>query len=581
MRKQFFLFIACVFFAQCLVAKDIQPSVTLSTYYSAADGKSGEAIRTALHNKISAHTTVGYDALGTLFKWTDTYNNEGKVIDDIYSYCDPNYTSSWCSGDCGYNREHSVPKSWFNEKKPLYSDAFHLYPTNCYVNSYRGNYAFGECANGTKCTTNGISAKGRRGTSTFTGYTNVGTVYEPDDEFKGDLARTYFYMVTCYMNDNFTQADGGAKMFTYSGGTAQLSNYSVALLLKWHRQDPVSERELVRNEVIYGNSTYNKCNYKQGNRNPFIDYPELAEYIWGTKKGQTLTIASIVSAYDSDGTTPVDPTPTPVTIKYGITFMVNGQELRTDSVVENAQPTSLPATPTSCSTESNIFVGWTTTPISGTTDVAPKVLYTQAKQIPALKDDLTLYATFAKKQTTQTGQVAQTEKLDFSTGYSNGQDVTGKTQGGVTVAFSKASGSNPPKYYTSGNAVRCYANNTITVTASDITKIAFTFGSSDNSNTITANKGSFSTNTWTGTADEVVFTIGGTNGHRRIAAVEVTMNGVGETTVYSRYITSCQTTTELTEQPIDMRSARKVLIGGQIYLQVADGLYNMLGQKVN
>ena len=264
-----------------------------------------------------------------------------------------------------------------------------------------------------------------------------------------------------------------------------------------------------------------------------------------------------------------------------ISFMVNGQELRTDSVVENAQPTSLPATPTSCSAESNIFVGWTTTPISGTTDIAPKVLYTQAKQIPALKDDLTLYATFAKKQTTQTGQVAATEKLDFSTGYSNGQEVTGKTQGGVTVAFSKASGSNPPKYYTSGNAVRCYPKNTITVTASDITKIAFTFGSGDNSNAITANKGSFSTNTWTGTADEVVFTIGGTSGHRRIAAVEVTMNGVGETTVYSRYITSCQTTTELTEQPMDMRSARKVLIGGQIYLQVADGLYNMLGQKVN
>lgn len=279
------------------------------------------------------------------------------------------------------------------------------------------------------------------------------------------------------------------------------------------------------------------------------------------------------------GTTPIDPEKPMV--KYGITFMVNGQELRTDSVVENTQPTSLPATPTSCSTESNTFVGWTTTPISGTSDIAPKVLYTQAKQIPALKDDLTLYATFAKKQTTQTGQVAKTEKLDFSTGYSNGQEVTGKTQGGVTVAFSQASGSNPPKYYTSGGAVRCYANNTITVTASDITKIAFTFGTSDNSNEITANKGSYSAGNWTGTADEVVFTIGGTSSHRRIAAVEVTMNGVGETTVYSRYITSCQTTTELIEKPMDMRSARKVLIGGQIYLQIADGLYNMMGQKVN
>jgi len=279
---------------------DVDSSTDLKTYYASIDGKTGEAVRSALSEKIRPHTTVTYDQLKYLFKWTDTYNSAGVTIDDIYSECDPAYTESWCAGSCGYNREHSVPKSWFNSKTPLYSDAFHLYPTNCYVNSYRGNDPYGECANGTKCTTGGIQAKGRKGTSTFPGYTGSFDVYELDAEFKGDLARTYFYMVTCYMAENFTQASEGRVMFSYANGTAQLTDYSVALLLKWHRQDPVSERELRRNEVIYGNPQYNKSAYKQGNRNPFIDYPELVEYIWGNKKGQTVTIAVLDSPYANE-----------------------------------------------------------------------------------------------------------------------------------------------------------------------------------------------------------------------------------------------------------------------------------------
>ena len=284
----------------------VDPSTNLQEYYASADGKSGEAIRSALSSKINEHTTVSYDNLKYLFKWTDTYNNAGEVIDDIYSACDPAYVESWCSGDCGYNREHSLPKSWFSEASVLYSDAFHLYPTNCYVNSFRGNWAFGECEGGEKCTTHGVNGKGRKGTSTFEyegrNYASVGTVYEPDDEFKGDLARSYFYMVTCYINQNFTYADGGQDMFTYENNTAQLSQYSIDLLLKWHRQDPVSQRELVRNEVIYGNTTYNKCNYRQGNRNPFIDYPCLAEYIWGEHKGEVVNLSTLVSGYDAFGT---------------------------------------------------------------------------------------------------------------------------------------------------------------------------------------------------------------------------------------------------------------------------------------
>lgn len=191
----------------------------------------------------------------------------------------------------------------------MYSDAFHLYATNCYVNSYRGNEAFGVCANGSPCTTSGVAGKalGRKGSSTFVAdngnsYTNIGTVFEPDDEYKGDLARTYFYMVTCYRTTNFTQAAGGAKMFTYSSGIAQLSQYSIDLLLKWHREDPVSKKELIRNEVIFGNTTFNKGSYKQGNRNPFIDFPCLAEYIWGEHNTENVDFSQLISGYTTIGT---------------------------------------------------------------------------------------------------------------------------------------------------------------------------------------------------------------------------------------------------------------------------------------
>lgn len=281
---------------------EVEASTSLKTYYAAINGTAtdqNDALRQTLHSIINNHTVVSYDNLRYLYKYSDTYDAEGKIIEDIYSECDPAYTESFCKGDCGYNREHSVPKSWFSQETPLYSDAFHLYPTNCYVNSYRSNYPYGECENGTKCKTNNVKAKGRLGNSTFAGYTSAGQVYELDDEYKGDLARTYFYMVTCYITTNFTQdKEGyGSVMFTYSNNTAQLTQYSIDLLMKWHRQDTVSKKELIRNEVIYGNQTYNKGKYKQGNRNPFIDYPELAEYIWGDKKGQTIDLSTLKTPY--------------------------------------------------------------------------------------------------------------------------------------------------------------------------------------------------------------------------------------------------------------------------------------------
>ena len=160
--------------------------------------------------------------------------------------------------------KYVIVTSWFNKKSPMVSDAFHVYPTDGRVNGQRSNYPFGECTGGTTLS----NGKGRAGSSTFSGYS--GTVFEPVDEYKGDFARTYFYMATRYAGacENWGNSVFGSV-------NLGLTNYAVNLFMKWHRQDPVSPKEVTRNNAIYAH---------QDNRNPFIDYPELAEYIWGTKK---------------------------------------------------------------------------------------------------------------------------------------------------------------------------------------------------------------------------------------------------------------------------------------------------------
>lgn len=286
---------------------DIRPSVTFSTYYSAADNKQGEALVLALEDAIDNHTIVSYDNLKYLLKYADTKDADGVNLIDIYS--DHQFTISgdaitWGSagGDenvgVALNREHTVPQSWFHEVSPMVSDAFHIYSTDAASNGHRSNNFYGECSSGSSYTGNGCKETGQLGTSVAgSGYS--GAVYEPADEYKGDIARSYFYMAVRYYSKG---SNAGNKAATWGNmfGTDNYSftSYTTALMLKWHREDPVSEKELIRNEVIYGNSTYNKSRYKQGNRNPFIDYPELAEYIWGNKAGQTFSLASAISAYD-------------------------------------------------------------------------------------------------------------------------------------------------------------------------------------------------------------------------------------------------------------------------------------------
>jgi len=247
-------------------------------YYSSCENKSGAALLSALYSKVGPHTTVSYDGLWTVYAQSDVKPN-GKIW-DMYSTKEWPVSSQRCGnykyvGDC-YNREHSFPKSWFDDRPPMVSDAFHIYPTDGKVNGQRSNFPYGECTGGiTLPSHNGVDALGRLGTSTFPGYT--GKVFEPVNEYKGDFARSYFYMAAAY---NTRIASWSSDMLSGDAYPA-FKTWAINLLLKWHRQDPVSDKERNRNDAVYG---------YQKNRNPFIDHPELAEYIWGDKKGQNWTL---------------------------------------------------------------------------------------------------------------------------------------------------------------------------------------------------------------------------------------------------------------------------------------------------
>ena len=304
-------------------AKDPKPCP--SDYYANALNKSGQSLLTALYNIITSHTNIGYDGLWDAYADTDT-DDRGYYI-DMYSNYDKYTYSNKCGsysaiGDC-INREHSVPKSWWGSgKQPQYSDIFNIVPTDGYVNNQRSNYPYGVCEGGTRLSNDGYVAKGRMGYSTRSGYS--GRVFEPDDEYKGDFARAYFYMATCYNNviSNWTQS--GGNVFFAGNSYPVFTTYAIDLLLEWHRLDPVSEKETTRN--CYAHAW-------QGNRNPYIDHPELAEYIWGNKQGQSWT---------GDGTVvtiPVLTQPTSgMTINVG-TIAVDGTSVSTQITVKGSNLT--------------------------------------------------------------------------------------------------------------------------------------------------------------------------------------------------------------------------------------------------
>ena len=248
-------------------------------YYNNAIGKKDEALMSALEGIIYSHTELGYNELWDMFDATDM-GSDGYYI-DMYSNCKYNHQSAHPAGASyvgqGLNREHSFPKSWYNSQTPTYTDLHMLIPVDAFVNQRRSNYPYGVCATGTTYTNGEYTMLGKLGTSTYQGYTK--TVYEPDDEYKGDFARIYFYIVTCYKGT--VSGWPGSDQLDYAANDYKaFSDWSIQMLLEWHRADPVSPKELSRNDSVY---------VKQGNRNPYVDHPELAEHIWGTLQNTSWT----------------------------------------------------------------------------------------------------------------------------------------------------------------------------------------------------------------------------------------------------------------------------------------------------
>lgn len=239
-------------------------------YYDDAVGKSGEDLQKSLSTILNDATDVGYNGLWNLYKTTDR-RSDGKVWDMYSDVTNYTFGTDQCGtygveGDC-YNREHSVPKSWFNKQSPMVSDIWHVYPTDGKVNGMRSNYPFGEVASDAPGSENGFSKWGKCKTP---GYSH--TVFEPNDEYKGDFARTYFYFATRYKG--VATSGYGAEVF--SSAYPYITKWQLDMLLRWHEQDPVSQKELDRNEAVYES--------RQGNRNPFIDYPELVDLIFGDSR---------------------------------------------------------------------------------------------------------------------------------------------------------------------------------------------------------------------------------------------------------------------------------------------------------
>ena len=234
-------------------------------YYNNAVGKKQKELKTALYVIINPHTAIEYYSSATSFRTTD-WHPDGYFW-DMYS----NVKKTTWSGS-GLNREHNMPKSWFGiasgqeNSQPIGTDLHNLYPSDKSANEAKGNYALG-VVGASPTFNNGVVKVGK---SAYPGYS--GTVFEPANEYKGDFARCYMYMVTCY--------EDYATRWTSTGVTSMLSNnaypvfkpYAINLLMEWHRNDPVSSKEINRNNAV---------DNIQRNRNPFIDFPVLAEYIWG------------------------------------------------------------------------------------------------------------------------------------------------------------------------------------------------------------------------------------------------------------------------------------------------------------
>lgn len=272
----------------CLTLSVAAQSFDKKAYYAKAHGLKGQALKTALAGIIASHTTISYDGLYEAYKETDL-RPDGKIW-DMYSNVtnfDPDRDRAGSykkEGDC-FNREHSVPQSIFNEASPMKTDLYNVFPTDGYVNNRRSNYSLGEVGTVKFQSAGGFSKQGSPSAHMHDLGCSETSVFEPNDIYKGDLARSCFYFVTCYES----RMKGFKSFGMFQTNTyPSLTDWARDMLLEWSEMDQVAQKETDRIEAAYR---------LQKNRNPFIDFPGLEQYIWGSYRNVPLDIDNYVNPY--------------------------------------------------------------------------------------------------------------------------------------------------------------------------------------------------------------------------------------------------------------------------------------------
>lgn len=295
-------------FALSLMAEAIP-----ANYYDAIDGKQDSVLKSTLSELVRGGVRYEYGinqyhstsnppeweagdlkAYGTWQALPSTDMHPDGVIWDMYSNCVRYFPSKLGESGCSLNIEHCLPKSWWGGTvNEAYKDLFNLNPSDQRANSQKSNYAPGHVQKGDKFDNGSF----RMDSKAKSQYNYI--CWEPAEEYRGDFARTYFFMATAYEYLEWTAYPDYISHSSY----LMFSETIQQVLLDWHRADPVSAKEICRADRISD---------IQHNRNPFIDYPELVEYIWGNKKGQAVNLAALQCTYKADACPdPIIPTPDP------------------------------------------------------------------------------------------------------------------------------------------------------------------------------------------------------------------------------------------------------------------------------
>ncbi len=474
------------------------------TYYQSADGKKGSELKTAMYNIIKNPSVTSYKGLYDAYIKTDT-RPDGYVRDwysnaTNYSHNVDNKGNYSKEGDM-YNREHSVPQSWFSEASPMVSDIVHVLPTDGYVNNRRSSYPLADVNSVTYSSKNDYS---KLGSCKVDGYS--GTVFEPNDEIKGDMARIYFYMATCYQDKISNWTKGESQKVFGNSSYPGLRDWVLAMFMRWSKQDPVDDVEIARNNAVYE---------VQGNRNPFVDYPGLEDYVWGDMTDVAFSYDNYAGGSSGGETTKVAmPTFSPDAGTYynSVTVSIN------------------------CATE-GATIYYTT---NGADASEQSLVYTGSIEIAetstikaiAVKDGQHSAQAEATYTITDEPVIPQPggsieialNNAFFGTSFNGAinkytADLVG-TKDGISVTYSLGDGGG--NRFCNDSQIRLYQKNVLKVSADQTTITGVEFTTSG-SKVLKANVGTISGTNWTGNNQSVEFSVSDGSGNLQVSSIKVTI----------------------------------------------------------